>query len=68
MNKACIVDYECEEFQECSEKCMSLLQKMLVKHPEQRLTAEQCLNHEFFKQGKKGGRILKNSKNMMRYN
>ncbi len=47
---------------------MSLLKKMLEKLPENRLTAEQCLKHEYFKKTKnKKGKILKNKK-MMKYN
>lgn len=40
MNKVCKIDFKSEEFDECSDHCMSLLKWMLKKKPEKRPTAE----------------------------
>jgi len=46
MNKACKIKFD--GFGDFSPACVSLLKKMLEKEPEKRLSALQCLEHDYF--------------------
>ncbi len=46
MNKACNIKFEC--FADFSPACVNLLKKMLQKEPTNRLSALECLEHDYF--------------------
>ena len=46
MNKACKISYD--GFDEFSPTCLDLLKSMLKKDPSKRLSALECLSHDYF--------------------
>lgn len=49
-NRACHFDLNSAEYEKTDELTMDLLRKMLKINPEERITAEQALNHPYFKE------------------
>jgi calcium-dependent protein kinase len=48
-NRLCNFNLFSPEYQQTDEVIMDLLRKMLKMNPEERITAEQALNHPYFK-------------------
>jgi len=48
MNKRCKVNYALLDTKFVSVEAISLLKSMLEKNPEKRLSASDCLDHDFF--------------------
>ena len=49
-NRSCLFDLDSAEYENVDDLTMDLLKKMLKINPEERITAEQALNHPFFKE------------------
>ena len=49
-NRLCFFDLDSAEYENVDDLTMDLLKKMLKINPEERITAEQALNHPFFKE------------------
>eukprot|EP00919_Chromeraceae_sp_WS-2016_P078262 GHVR01185383.1.p1 GENE.GHVR01185383.1~~GHVR01185383.1.p1 ORF type:complete len:100 (+),score=10.34 GHVR01185383.1:129-428(+) len=48
-NKQCNIDYTFSKFDQLNDDIKDLLAKMLQKDSKERITAEEALNHHFFK-------------------
>ena len=49
-NRSCSFDLNATEYEKIDEFTMDLLKKMLKINPEERITAEQAINHPYFKE------------------
>lgn len=49
-NRSCFFSLESEEYAAVDEVVMDLLKKMLKVNPEERITAEEAMNHPYFKE------------------
>ena len=49
-NRSCSFDLNAPEYEKADEFTMDLLKKMLKINPEERITAEQAINHPYFKE------------------
>lgn len=47
-NKLCAISYKEDEWKFASDEAKDLVKKMTEKDPEQRLTATECLKHDWF--------------------
>ena len=47
-NKKCEIEYPVKYWSKISEKAKDLVSKMLIKDPNERITTENALNHEWF--------------------
>ena len=50
INKQCKIDFNSVYFQQMSRSAVSLLKRILVKDPNNRIDSEEILNHEYFQQ------------------
>ena len=48
MNKLCDINFESKSLKKRSPNCLKLLRAMLEKDPEERISAIDCLKHEYF--------------------